>query len=279
MMNRFSTGVFALSLLVALPAATFAAPQEERGGGVRQAAPVTRPVAPPRAAPVFRAPPAPQSRPAPVNAGGFNFNHDINARPVPVEPRPVEPRPVEPRPVEPRPITQQPVEPPRQITPQRPVTQQRPPNRPPVNYPHAPNSTTSGGPYRGRFVGPVVRNTHAPSGNWAWNRGVVWRPAPVYWGGGFWGPFAFTALGSALAFGAIADDQAQLTYPSYQAQPDTPGWDLLQDYNLQQTPCGEPDLVVIWGPDDSVICAFPNGTVAPGNYQVDPATFTLEPAQ
>jgi hypothetical protein len=270
MMKQFSANVFALTLFVALPAATFAAPHEERGGGgVRQTAPVARPVAPPPAAPVFRAPPAaPPVRPAPVNAGGFNFNHDINARPVPVEPRPVEPRPVAPHP-----ITQQPVAPP------RPVTQQRPPNRPPANYPHAPNSATSGGPYRGRFVGPIVRNAHAPSGNWAWNRGVVWRPAPVYWGGGFWGPFAFTALGGSLAFGAIVDDQAQLTYPSYQVQPDTPGWDLLQDYDLQQTPCGEPDLVVIWGPDDSVICAFPNGTVAPGNYQVDPATFTLEPAQ
>jgi hypothetical protein len=248
MMNRISTSVFALGLLVALPAATFAAPHEERGGGVRQTAPVARPAAPPRAAPVFRAPPvAPQPRPAPPNAGGFNFNHDINARPVPVAPRPPAPRPVAPR--------------------------------PPANYPHAPNSTTSGGPYRGRFIGPVVRNAHAPGGNWTWNHGVVWRPAPVYWGGGFWGPFAFTALGGSLAFGAIVDEQAQLTYPSYQVQSDTPGWDLLQDYNLQQTPCGEPDLVVIWGPDDSVICAFPNGTVAPGNYQVDPETFTLEPAQ
>jgi hypothetical protein len=268
MMKRFSTSICALSLLVALPAATFAAPREERGGGgVRQAAPVARPVAPPPA-PVFRAPPAvPQARPAPVNAGGFNFNRDINApRTAPVESRPVAPRPViQPPVVQPRPFVQQP--------------QQRPPNRPPANYPHAPNSTTSGGPLRGRFVGPVIRNAHAPSGNWAWNRGVVWRPAPVYWGGGFWGPFAFTALGGTLAFGAIVDDQAQLTYPSYQVQPDTPGWDLLQDYNLQQTPCGEPDLVVIWGPDDSVICAFPNGSVAPGNYQVDPATFTLEPAQ
>jgi len=254
MMNRHSMSAFALSLMIVLPVATLAAPGEGRGGGgVRESAPAVR-AAP---APVFHAPPQP--RPAPVNGGGFNFNHDINARPVPVAPRPVIQAPPAAQP--------------------RPITQPRPQNRPPGNYPHAPNSTTSGGPYRGRFVGPVVRNAHAPAGNWAWNRGVVWRPVPVYWGGGFWGPFALSALGSSLLYGSVVDDQAQLTYPSYQVDADTPGWDLLQDYQLQQTPCGPPDLVVIWGPDDSVICAFPNATVAPGNYQVDPATFTLVPAQ
>jgi hypothetical protein len=50
---------------------------------------------------------------------------------------------------------------------------------------------------------------------------------------------------------------------------------LLQDYGLQQTPCGPPDLVVIWGPDNSVICALPNNNVGPGNYSVDPETFSL----
>lgn len=260
MMNRHSMSAFALSLMIALPVATLAAPREDRGGGVRQSSPAVRAAPARAAAPVFRAPQPPQQpRPAPVNAAGFNFNHDINARPAPVAPRPV---------------TQPPA-----AAQSRPVAQPRPQNRPPGNYPHAPNSANSGGPYRGRFVGPVVRNAHAPTGNWAWNHGVVWSPAPVYWGGGFWGPFAFAALGSSLLFGSIADDQAQLTYPSYQVEPDTPGWDLLQDYQLQQTPCGPPDLVVIWGPDDSVICAFPNGTVGPGNYQVDPATFTLVPAQ
>jgi hypothetical protein len=259
MMNRHLTSAFALSAMIVLPVATLAAPHggggggggAGGGGGVRQSTPAFRP--------------APAPRPAPPNAGGFNFNHDINARPAPVAPRPV---------IQPPPAAQ-----PRPIAPPRTVTEPRPQNRPPANYPHPPNSTTSGGPYRGRFVGPVVRNVHAPPGNWAWNRGVVWHPAPVYWGGGFWGPFALSALGSSLLFGSIVDDQAQLTYPSYQVDADTPGWDLLQDYQLQQTPCGPPDLVVIWGPDDSVICAFPNATVGPGNYQVDPATFTLVPAQ
>jgi hypothetical protein len=74
-------------------------------------------------------------------------------------------------------------------------------------------------------------------------------------------------------FGAIPD--AQIVYPSYQVEPDSPGAELLQDYGLQQTPCGPPDLVVIWGPDNSVICALPNNNVGPGNYSVDPETFSL----
>jgi hypothetical protein len=49
----------------------------------------------------------------------------------------------------------------------------------------------------------------------------------------------------------------------------------LQNYGLQQTPCGPPDLVVIWGPDNSVICAYPNNLVGPGNYGVDPSSLTL----
>jgi hypothetical protein len=99
----------------------------------------------------------------------------------------------------------------------------------------------------------------------------------VYWGGGFWGPFALGALTDALLFGSIADDREQLIYPSYQVEPDSPGEQLLQDYGLQQTQCGQANLVVIWGPDNSVICAFPNYSVAPGEYEVDPSTFTLLP--
>lgn len=124
-----------------------------------------------------------------------------------------------------------------------------------------------------RYTGPVVRNGHAPGNPWGWNHGVPWSPAPVYWGGGFWGPWALAGLPSAVYFGAIPD--AQIVYPSYQVEPDSPGAELLQDYGLQQTPCGPPDLVVIWGPDNSVICALPNNNVGPGNYSVDPETFSL----
>ena len=63
--------------------------------------------------------------------------------------------------------------------------------------------------------------------------------------------------------------------PSYQAESDSPGWHLLADYGLQQTPCGRQNLVDIWGPDNSLICALPNDAVATGDYEVDPATLTL----
>jgi len=44
---------------------------------------------------------------------------------------------------------------------------------------------------------------------------------------------------------------------------------------LTQTPCGPPNLVVILGPDNSVICAYPNNLVAPGEYSLDPSTLTI----
>ena len=97
----------------------------------------------------------------------------------------------------------------------------------------------------------------------------------TYWGGGFWGSLALAELAGALLFGSIVDDQDQLIYPSYQVEPDSPGAQLLQNYGLQQTPCGPPNLVVIWGPDNSVICALPNDTVGPGNYELDPSTLTI----
>jgi hypothetical protein len=191
----------------------------------------------PRPAPAVRA--APPSRPAPPS-GGFNFNHDVNGQPG--QPRYVAPRP----------------------------------NAPSTGYrPPAYGSGSTGGPHQGRFAGPVIRNGHAPGGTWGWNHGVAWLPAPVYWGGGFWGPWALAGLAGAELYGSIADSQAQIIYPSYEVEPDSPGAELLQDYGLQQTPCGPPDLVVMWGPDNSVICAYPNDTVAPGNYEVDPSTFTL----
>ncbi len=109
-------------------------------------------------------------------------------------------------------------------------------------------------PARGRPIG----NPHGWSHPWQWNGGIAWAPAPLYWGGGFWGPFAF-----GLALGA------------YIVQPETPGYTLLENYGLTQTPCGPPNLVVIYGPDGSEICAYPNNLVAPGEYEVDPTTLTL----
>jgi hypothetical protein len=135
---------------------------------------------------------------------------------------------------------------------------------------------------------------------WGWNYGAPWRPTPCYWGSGFWGPWASTrppggscywngsywgpwglsatapiSYGSVLAYGG-ASSYYPADYASYGVAPSSPGAELLYDYGLQQTDCNAPNLVVIWGPDQSVICAFPNDLVAPGTYVLDPDTLTLQ---
>jgi hypothetical protein len=226
----------ATALILVTPVATLA----QRGAGRVHTMPVSRAVAP---------------RPAPPNAGGFNFNHDINtARPVPV-PIPAQP----PRHV----IEAQPAPPENGVRHTLPVAR------------YAPNYGGGGNPSHGRLHGPVVANPHHWGGAWSWNRGVTWQPAPTYWGGGFWGPFAFAALADAVLFGAINDDQNNVSYPSYQVEADSPGAQLLENYGLTQAPCGPDNLVVIWGPDNGVICAYPNNLVAPGDYELDPTTLTL----
>ena len=97
---------------------------------------------------------------------------------------------------------------------------------------------------------------------WGWNGGRAWVASPAYWGGGFWGAFS---LG--IAFNNDAG--------YYQVAQSSPGEQLLANYGLQQTDCNQPNLVDIFGPDGSEICAYPNDEVAPGQYQVDPATLSL----
>ena len=304
MTNRYVQAACALAVVIALPAAAFA---QQRGGPqrsaappqARAAAPATRP-APPQAAPqpqARAAAPARQAGPAGPPTGGFNFNRDI--APAPMAQRPAQQPPAAapqrqaaPAPAAPqqRPVAQRPAQQPpaaaqqRQAPGQRPVAQAPAPQQqraangrpaPPAGYRSAPVANRSGGPLAGRFTGPIVRNTRETGGSYGWNHGVPWQPAPIYWGGGFWGPYAVGDLAALALFGWIADSQNQVVYDSYQLEPDSPGWQLLQDYQLQQTPCGPPDLVVIWGPDDSVVCAYPNNIVGPGNYDVDPATFGL----
>jgi hypothetical protein len=124
---------------------------------------------------------------------------------------------------------------------------------------------------------------------WGWNYGYPWYPAPYYWGGGFWGSMAI-GVTSAAVYGAIVCDEEGNCYEegeqhthttethtvtSYEVLPDSPGAKLLQAYGLTQTKCGGKDLVVIWGPEDSVICASPNATVPAGTYGLDSQTLTL----
>jgi hypothetical protein len=109
-------------------------------------------------------------------------------------------------------------------------------------------------------------------GVWGWNGGYAWYPAPYYWGGGFWGAFA-VGVTSAAVYGSIV--AANQTYTSYQIAADSPGAKLLQSYQLTQTSCGPPNLVVIYGPNNSVICAYPNQTVSAGNYSLNTQTLTI----
>jgi hypothetical protein len=133
-----------------------------------------------------------------------------------------------------------------------------------VNNVHVNNTSVN----RVVVVNPVYRG---PA--WGWNHGVAWYPAPSYWGGGFWGSLAIAAT-SAAVFGAIVNSQNQRIY-SYQVQPQSPGATLLSNYGLTQTPCGPPNLVVIYGPNNSVICAYPNNLVSAGNYNLDTSTLSL----
>jgi hypothetical protein len=120
----------------------------------------------------------------------------------------------------------------------------------------------------------VIANPVYGGPAWGWNRGVVWAPAPAYWGGGFWGAMAI-GVTSAAVFGAIVNSSTHQTYTSYQAQPSSPGATLLSNYKLTQTQCGPPNLVVIYGPNNSVICAYPNNIVSAGNYDVDSSNLSI----
>lgn len=122
------------------------------------------------------------------------------------------------------------------------------------------------------YHGATVANPYY-HGVWGWNGGVAWYPAPYYWGGGFWGPFA-VGVTSAAVYGSIVAAN-NVTYTSYQAEPQSPGAKLLTSYHLTQTQCGPPNLVVIYGPSNSVICAYPNNLVSAGNYSVNSQTLTI----
>ena len=205
------------------------------GGGHYSAAP--RAAAPP---PRPAAPP-----PRPVQQPGFSFPHDPAARPAPAYPaHPIAPPAARPMPPGSRPVA-----------PQGGRTAYRPPQTSSPNY-----------------RGVVVTNPNH-WGHYGWNHGRVWYPAPIYWGGGFWGPFAVGAA-TAAVMGSIV--YANQTYTSYAINTGSPGATLLSNYGLRQVPCGPPGLVVIYGPNFGIICANPNGRVAAGNYAVNTDNLTLQ---
>ncbi len=136
---------------------------------------------------------------------------------------------------------------------------------------HSNTYSNNGYVYHGAYVSNPVYHAYPV---WGWNGGYAWYPAPYYYGGGFWGAFAIGAAAATVAYGSVVAAN-NVTVTSYQVQPSSPGAKLLQSYQLTQTPCGPTNLVVIYGPNNSAICAHPNNLVAAGNYSVDQQTLTL----
>jgi hypothetical protein len=115
---------------------------------------------------------------------------------------------------------------------------------------------------------------YGAGGAYGWNGGVVWAPAYGYWGGGFWGAWAI-GMTSAALFGSIVNTTTHETIVSYEVQPSSPGSTMLSNYQLTQVQCGPPNLVEIYGPENSVICANPNNLVQAGQYNLDTQTLSL----
>jgi len=248
----------AFGLAVVIPL-TALAQQHRPSGGASRPAPAARPAPATRPAAPATRPAAPAQRPS----GGYDFNNDTRPNPKPparpTQPEkpnnpPARPNPNPPARPNPKPPARPNPNPPRPNPPRQPSPNYRPPNYRPA-HPVV-------------IVNPIYRG---PA--WGWNRGVAWYPAPAYWGGGFWGTLAIAATSAAI-FGYIVGANNQQIV-SYQVQPNSPGAQLLQNYQLTQTPCGPPNLVVIYGPDNSVICAYPNSLVSAGTYNLDPSTLTI----
>jgi hypothetical protein len=121
---------------------------------------------------------------------------------------------------------------------------------------------------------PTVPPVNPPQPNWGWNGYVAWYPAPYYWGGGFWGPWGY-GFTTAVVYGEIVDEETHETEKSYQVEPQSPGAKLLENYQLTQTQCGPEGLVVVHGPEKSVICATPNERVTAGHYDLDVTSLTI----
>jgi len=107
---------------------------------------------------------------------------------------------------------------------------------------------------------------------WGWNRGVAWAPRTNYWGGGFWGPFALGTAAVGMTSAIVNSGSSNY----YTVEQSSPGYNLLSSYGLVQTQClDDPNLVYMYGPQDSLICANPNNLVPSGDYDINIDTLTL----
>ena len=124
--------------------------------------------------------------------------------------------------------------------------------------------------------GNIVVNPRPGWGGWGWNGGSRWYPNYGYWGGGFWGGFAAGALTVGIT-SAIVNSSSSTTQTNYVIiEKNTPGYYLFDSYGLTQVQCdSSQNLVFIYGPQDSLMCATPNSTVVAGYYDVDPEDLVL----
>jgi len=207
---------------------------------------------------------AQQVRPGPTNTAGARPTRPPGSRPTAPVTRPTGNRPPN------RPTARPPRPTPRPTA--NPWRPNRPPNvRPPssgwnrpawANRPRPPWARNNG--WRANYA---LVNPRFGGSRWWWNRGNPWFVNNSYWGGGFWGPFGFFTLAAGVSFW----NQTRFTQPGW----GSPGWWLFQNYGLTPAQCGPQNLVYIYGPNDSVMCAFPNEYVLAGFYYVDPGTLQL----
>ncbi len=122
----------------------------------------------------------------------------------------------------------------------------------------------------------IIVNPRPNWGGWGWNSGVAWRPNYGYWGGGFWGGFAAGAVTAGVTAAVVSAANANNEPDYIIIQQNSPGYQLFDGYGLSQVQCvEESNLVYIYGPQDSLICATPNTVVTAGYYDVDPEGLTL----
>ena len=121
----------------------------------------------------------------------------------------------------------------------------------------------------------VVNPRYNGRGSWGWYGGRPWYGDYNYWGGGFWGGFAVGAFTTAVT-GAIINSSNDNDTNYVVIEKDTPGYTLFSSYNLVQVQCNtSEDLVFIYGPQDTLMCATPNTYVSSGYYDVDQENLVL----
>ena len=121
---------------------------------------------------------------------------------------------------------------------------------------------------------PPIQPPVPPQPGYGWNGGVAWYPAPLYYGGGFWGPYAW-GFTTAIVLGSVEDEETKEDVKSYQVAPDSPGAKVLEAYKLTQVECKAENTVIIFGPENSVVCAAPNEIVSAGKYDLSVDDLTI----